>query len=304
MTFKNFFKDIYRVIIFTLYPLSQLYEYFVFIGIHCLTQKKNEGLFVDILLVIYHLLTISIVIYAMKIVFFEGSSTKERFPNVPEDNRRLYHKNLNIFLQREALKYRSARVHICSICKTYKPPRAHHCSTCNKCYLKYDHHSLMLDTCIAFHNYKYYFQFLCLNLIQSFLFLISISMDLFKVKNMTIKINYQISIVLILCKLVLFSYLIIYNILLISNNETTVERIAIRNYINSNYKLVDIFQEGPITQFSTSKDKKILNPYNLSTRENWEHIFGYRLVEWILPLDSSIGDGISFKKNYIEYEWL
>lgn len=304
MNFKYFINDIYRVILFTFYPLAQLYEYFVFIGIYCLAQKKCEGFWIEILLILYHLMTMTIVIYVMKILTIEGSSTKERFPNIPEDNRKLYHKGLNIFIQREALKYRSARVHICTICKTYKPPRAHHCSNCDKCYLKYDHHSLLLDTCIAFHNYKYYFQFLCLNLIQSIFFMINITINLYNEINKTIRINYQISISLILGKFLLFVYLTIYNIFLISNNETTVEHIAITNYVKNNFKYVDMFQEGPITQFSTSKNKKILNPYNISIEENWRQIFGYNLFDWIFPTDSSIGDGISFKKNYIEYEWL
>lgn len=48
----------------------------------------------------------------------------------------------------------------CRRCDKAKPPRAHHCVLCGKCVLKMDHHCPWINTCVGYHNFRYFFLFL------------------------------------------------------------------------------------------------------------------------------------------------
>lgn len=48
----------------------------------------------------------------------------------------------------------------CRKCGGPKPPRSHHCSICRRCVLKMDHHCPWFNTCVGFHNQRYFDRFL------------------------------------------------------------------------------------------------------------------------------------------------
>ncbi|WUR02401.1 palmitoyltransferase (PFA3) [Vairimorpha necatrix] len=297
-----FFKDIIRVIQFTIYPMLQLYAYFVLVGLYCLEQKKFDGWETLLIFFFYHLLATTKVIFYMKLLINEGYSTLELFPVITEGDRKLDLEGINLFLEEDILVKNMQKLKNCHICKTYKPPRAHHCSICNRCYLKFDHHCIFLDTCIGFHNYKFYYQFLFLNMCTSLFFILVTSMQLRKNLMTSLRVNYIVSISLISVFMLIILFIFVFHTRTISNNETLVEFRALNSYIMGDHRYVHIFQEGAITNYTNSNNRKVLNPYNLSTKENWIQVFGYKYFDWIKPTMSSIGDGTSFPKNYTDLE--
>ena len=48
----------------------------------------------------------------------------------------------------------------CFTCNIVRPTRCSHCSICNSCFTRIDHHCPWFGTCIALHNYKFFFIFL------------------------------------------------------------------------------------------------------------------------------------------------
>jgi palmitoyltransferase len=303
MNYKDIIREAIRVIVFTIYPMIQLYGYFVFVGLFCLEDKKFEGWYVLVLFFIYHILATTKVIFYMKLLITEGHSTIEIFPNVPFGDHKSKLKGVNIFLKEEIMEKNITKIKSCNKCNTYKPPRAHHCKVCNRCFLKYDHHCGVLDTCIGFHNYKFFYQFLILNVITCAFFCVFITQGVFNDEIRTsLKVNYIISTFLFLIQAVWALFLLVFHSKIISNNETTVEWKALNAYLEGDHRYSEIFQEGPITIYSNSKDRTVLNPYNLGTKENWIQVFGNKPLDWFRPNTSSIGDGISFAKNYNEYD--
>jgi palmitoyltransferase ZDHHC2/15/20 len=191
------------------------------------------------------------------------------------------------------------KTQICRQCNTFKPTRAHHCSICNRCFLKYDHHCSFLDTCIGFHNYKFFFQFLASNMISVGFFILVISADMITRRNLSsyVLVNYAISLFLFSIEFLYTVVLLVCHMLLISRNETTVESYALESYIKGDHSYVHIFQEGPMKNFMESKDRAVLNPYNLGFRQNWKEVFGEKRLDWLRPTFNSLGDGVSFKTN-------
>lgn len=54
----------------------------------------------------------------------------------------------------------------CTACNIEQPLRAKHCRICDKCISTYDHHCPWLGTCIGEKNRKYFYWFLCAQLLQ------------------------------------------------------------------------------------------------------------------------------------------
>ncbi|XP_046687947.1 palmitoyltransferase PFA3-like [Homalodisca vitripennis] len=176
-------------------------------------------------------------------------------------------------------------------CKTYKPPRSHHSINKGCCYLKFDHYCDIFDICIGFHNYKAFYQFLIINLISTAYFITFVGRDLFAgtTRQNVRKANYIISLSLFFIMGLVNGYFFVFHTWLISNNETTVEYRAINAYLRGDYSYSHVFQEGPIKVYSTSRDRKTLNPYNLGLKSNWIEVFGRSAFEWFSPKLSSLG---------------
>jgi palmitoyltransferase ZDHHC2/15/20 len=303
MGWREFGDDVIRVVMFTLYPIIELYAYFVFVGLYCLEDDEFDDWPTLLLFIVYHLLIIYKTIFYMKLFISEGVSTLEIFPDMPTETYDVKLRGVNVFIEEEIMKKNMSKIKLCSQCKTYKPPRAHHCSVCRRCYLKYDHHCTLLDTCIGFHNYKFFYQFLVLNLSSTLFIVITIFYNVLAHHSRgSLLTNYLIAIVLNAIALVVTLALLVFHTNIIGMNETTIEHYVLNDYIRGDHSFAHTFQEGPVTTFSGSTDRRVLNPYNLGVWENWRQVFGPGVYDWFVPSYSSLGDGITFPKNYSEYE--
>ncbi|KAG5859835.1 DHHC palmitoyltransferase [Encephalitozoon hellem] len=306
MAWKEFWSEAFRVAVFIIYPALELYIYFVFVGLLCLEDTEFDSWAVFAVFVAYHVIVTYKAMFYMKLFINEGVSTLEIFPDVPQEGYDLKMKGMNKFVEEEVMKQSVTKIKLCSKCKTYKPPRAHHCGTCKRCYLRYDHHCALLNTCIGFHNYKFFYQFMVVNLISVIFFIMTISiyMILHTPRTKIHRVNYIVSISLLGIEFIFNLSLLIFHTWLIGLNETTIEHYALNDYINGDHSFSHIFQEGPMTTLTDITDRRVLNPYNLSLKQNWKQVFGSNPIDWVAPSYSTPGNGISFPKNYDEYELL
>lgn len=299
---KIFFKSL-RILIFIFYLLIQLSEYYVLVITYYFKILNLEGWPVSIILIFYQILAVFKIICFMQTINCSNLNTAKIFPHIPQVKRKIP-KSINYFIKEDLINSTTKNVKTCDICMTIKPPRAHHCKTCNKCYLKYDHHCTFLNVCIEFFNYKFFYQLIVIDTCQSIFFILVISLQL-KSRLELLKFAFLI---VGLCingiKLLILLYLTIFHTILISRNETTVEWKALNFYINNCSEYSKVFQEGPISEFSENKNRKILNPYNLNIKSNWSQVFGKNIVDWISPTLTLEVDGISFPKNYRCYDYV
>ena len=54
----------------------------------------------------------------------------------------------------------------CKKCNKYRPRRSHHCSICETCIDKMDHHCIILNTCIGRYNYRFFFSYVYLAMVN------------------------------------------------------------------------------------------------------------------------------------------
>ena len=299
MNLKIWIQEAASLIVYSLYPFYILYTNFIFLGLFIIKPNILGSWSISLLFIIFELLETFTVIYYILIYTSESKSTQDIFPLTSNIQTRRSYKHLNPFISEKLKESSIEKTNSCNIRQTYKPPRCHHCSRCERCYLKMDHHCLFLDSCIGFHNYKFFFQFLIVNILMIIYNLVIVSIEIYVNKNFKSEVLVNFIVFVVLSGLALFIFIptAIYHCSLISTNETTIERLTIDEYLLGNSTFANNFQEGPLSQGSLLNNRKILNPYNLGMKENWKQVFGSRPIDWILPSFSSIGDGISFKKN-------
>lgn len=302
MEIRSFLTEALALVCYSMYPLYILYTNFIFLGQFILVPKVFANWAVLSFFIIFNIFQTLTMIYYILIFTTESKSTQDIFPMTSNVKIKRNFDNINPFIAEKLQERSIEKTHSCEICQTYKPPRCHHCSRCNKCFLKMDHHCAFLDTCIGFHNYKFFIQFLVLNVIMITFGVVVLAIDTSSNTNNKIEVlvNFIIFASASAIALCIFIPTLFYHCILITNNETTIESLTIDAYLTGNTLYSSNFQEGPIVQNSDCKDRKILNPYNLGVKENWIQIFGDNPKDWILPSFSSQGDGITFKKNEVE----
>lgn len=239
-----------------------------------------------------------VLLYFVALISNDTRYTSEIFPQTSEMQTDFKLKYVNPFIVELFVnKCANNMKSICSDCNTYKPPRSFHCKKCNKCILKFSHHCIFFDCCVGFHNYKNYLQFCFTSTTLYFFFFIFINglILLKKVKKSTLFEIIFINFVTI--PILIFNIINIKKLYKITkNNETFTECEELDYYLQNKQIKSNVFQEGPITFYSSVMDRKYLNPYNLGKKENFKEVFGDKITDWISPFFTGKGDGLLFKK--------
>lgn len=300
MEIKQFLEESFVIVLYSIYPLFILYANFIFFGIFILGPNTFPEATILVLFVIFNFLLTLAILYYVLLSTTEGKSTQDIFPLVSKSKLHRNFESINPFIADTLLEKSIEKTHTCTICQTYKPPRCHHCKRCNRCYLKFDHHCVFIDTCVGFHNYKFFIQFLVANFFLVLYYVVILCIEFGIEGDHSTQVVTNVVVSTTLGCLILFVNIqtLILHLRLLPNNETIVEYYAINSYLEGDHTHIDVFQEGPIIEFSNSKDRKVLNPYNLGANENLREVFGNTPWEWISPSLTSISDGVSFKKNF------
>ncbi|KAM9327262.1 palmitoyltransferase ZDHHC15 [Gastrophryne carolinensis] len=171
----------------------------------------------------------------------------------------------------------SGAIRFCDRCQVVKPDRCHHCSVCGMCVLKMDHHCPWVNNCIGFSNYKFFLLFLTYSMLYC-LYIVATVFQYFllywsgELKNNRAKFHVLFLLFVALMFFLSLMFLFGYHCWLVGLNRTTLEAFS-----------VPVFHNGP--------DK---NAFHLGIRRNVEQVFGRRKNLWLIPVFTSMGDGLSF----------
>lgn len=150
-----------------------------------------------------------------------------------------------------ALK-KNGKKRFCGKCNLFKPDRTHHCRKCGKCVLKMDHHCPWIVNCVGKSNYKTFLLFLFYTLLSSVaLSACSLNYLLYSEKFFYfVLVQVVIAIFCGIC----VSGLLGFHIVLLSRNQTTIERL----------------------------EKQTLD-FNLGCLKNWKQVLGPFYL-WLVPI--------------------
>ncbi|KAG0435933.1 Palmitoyltransferase PFA3 [Dictyocoela muelleri] len=298
---ENIMKLLIKKFAIIIYPLSAIYIYFVFTGIFCIYQERLIHSFDCLTFILFHVLMTYIMIFYIKIMSSSEKSTSVIFPKVKDVAQKLDLSDINPFFGKEIINKSYKNLRICPFCNTYKPPRCQHCEESKKCYLKIDHYSYIFGRCIDFYNYKTYLQFIIMVCITS-LGIVCLLIYSYKKGTRGFIEFYVSGIIILIIQFIILLRLSIFNINLVLRNETLIEYQALNLMEKGDFSLNYVFLEGHATGIVDLNKlaRSYLNPYCLSKMQNSEQVFGVDRISWLLPNDSSIGDGVTFPKNFKE----
>ena len=290
-----------RLLLATVYPIM---ECVVFININGSLGRSSHGaglqaMFAVGCLLINYLALLKVTMY-IAIYTIKDKSTVNLFPKYEKNDLEREFANVNPFIAESFGRRTPAHMNICPVCGTYKPPRSHHSAATNKCYLKYDHFSLILNTVIAFQNFKVYYQLIATTLVSSVLNSAILAVFISQIdpaKFASHDAHLCSALACALAELAVAAWLLARHSVQISRNETSVERRAIDADLRGDSSHPDVFVEGPIGGVPDIVSREVLNPYNLGLRKNWISVFGENMSDWITSEMTSDGDGIHFKQN-------
>ncbi|KAH7938109.1 hypothetical protein HPB49_020032 [Dermacentor silvarum] len=164
----------------------------------------------------------------------------------------------------------------CAPCQLLKPDRCHHCSTCRRCIMKMDHHCPWFNNCICFSTYKFfllalaYVVALCLYSVTTLAaHLVEWWSDPSPLTPYGLHVGF---IVLVGSALAIgLGAFLGMHLSMVSRNETTLERMR-----------SVVFQENG-------------DSFDLGDRyRNFVEVFGPRRALWMIPVFTSVGDGVRF----------
>lgn len=299
---QEFLAYLLRLFLCGIYPMVDIYGYFVFCGIFCFESNITNSFGSATFFAIYNFLIMVKIIFYLELLIPRSPSIVELFSQIDRDQTVPIFANINPFVA-DSMDAKSTHTSaICKICKTFKPPRAHHCSVTDRCYLKYDHHNRIFDTVIGFHNYKTFYQVIVLQMVSVTFFIILIALELFMSSSLeTInKVNYIIALVLYIIFATINLKSLIFHTYLICHNETTIEYHAINAYMRGDHTWNHAFQEGPIKRNQPVTTRVQLNPYNIGVMNNWYEVFGRSILGWFTTDFTSPSTGATFRTNEIE----
>jgi len=182
-------------------------------------------------------------------------------------------------------------IRYCDKCQAVKPDRSHHCSVCQDCILKMDHHCPWVNNCVAFNNYKFFILFLgyalcyCIFLaactLQYFLMFWTDQLDKRGAGKFHILFLFFVSIMFCIS----VSSLFWYHIYLVLHNRSTLEQFR-APYFND---LSGVRSNG--AHVGPRADEQ---GWSLGKMNNFQEVFGYNRLLWLLPIHTAVGDGITF----------
>jgi hypothetical protein len=202
---------------------------------------------------------------------------------------------LNRFYRRENLnvltRHFDKSIRYCFQCRCIKPDRAHHCSLCGKCVLRYDHHCPWTNSCISFANYKFFILFLgwalcfctyvALTSLEYFILFWQGITNVQKDTNGAAATGGRFHLLFLFFASVMFaisvSSLFFYHLYLTAKNRTTLESFR-----------APIFTNGPQKE-----------AFNLGCKQNFQEIFGKKLLPALIPIPTTRGDGVHYQINSI-----
>jgi len=181
------------------------------------------------------------------------------------------------------VKQRSVQnaVRYCEKCLCIKPDRSHHCSVCEDCTLKMDHHCPWVNNCVGFHNYKFFLLFLgyavayCL-WIAATTFRFFLKIWLYREEELVEgAAKYHILIVFFVS--IMFSLsvssLFWYHLWLLVHNRSTLEQFRAPMFENNQSDAAG---------------------WSLGRMNNVREVLGSSPLLWLLPVPTTLGDGIVF----------
>ncbi|KAJ2807569.1 palmitoyltransferase for Vac8p, partial [Coemansia furcata] len=183
----------------------------------------------------------------------------------------------------------------CLKCNGPKPDRTHHCSVCGSCVLKMDHHCPWLNNCVGFRTQKAFILFLIygwlyclLILLTSLIFFLREMADLSD--DTEISINF-IFLLIMSCVFALALFIFAaYHVYLLLTNTTTIE-----SYEKNNYR-VEAGQRGTRAKY--------VNLFDIGYRQNFTQVFGSSWFMWLVPTNTTMGDGVRFPISFEGYSEL
>jgi len=171
-------------------------------------------------------------------------------------------------------------IRYCEKCQAVKPDRSHHCSVCGSCILKMDHHCPWVNNCVAFNNYKFFMLFLGYALVYTvylalcnFKYFILFWTDGLKGSGAgagKFHVLFLFFVSVMFC--ISVSSLFWYHVYLVLSNRSTLEQFR-------------------APYFATGPDE---NGWGLGKRNNFQEVFGDRPLLWFFPVQTTIGDGLTF----------
>ncbi|KAG5879283.1 hypothetical protein JTB14_008958 [Gonioctena quinquepunctata] len=174
-------------------------------------------------------------------------------------------------------------VRFCEKCKIIKPDRAHHCSVCGVCVLKMDHHCPWINNCVSFTNYKFFVLFLGYALLYCVYVSLTSLQYFIKFWKGDLQGMGRFHILFLFFVAVMFGVsllsLFCYHCFLICENRTTLE-----SFRPPNFREIGADKYG----------------FHVGRYRNFQEVFGENPKFWFLPINTSIGDGLTFLQRQME----
>lgn len=314
MVETNSKRLIMKGLISSLLPFTLIYFYFTVIKVLCVDTLRFNGTSLYIYLT-YTMLLSYIIINYVRILNDNKVTTFDRFPFTYHDISRDKRIDVSMAVKEQVINKQVKDKIVCAHCFVYKPPRSTHCKECGRCFLKRVSHCYFMETCVGFHNQKFFVLFLISLLVHNTFIIIAFIIALKTVplyRMVALKQNQEyrlvfrehfiISVIVAFIEIPPSLWFLVFHLYLILRNETNLERKALNLYRMGGNALDYIFTQGLITLNTPNLSRNIANPYFLNFRKNFREVFGDNIWEWALPTYSTKGNGTEFEMNYAEEE--
>ena len=184
----NIFVDMYSRVSFLFQILLWLFGYYVtiFVSIPHLVEKLSEKIVIEAILIFtqaFMFVCISRnIYYGSTVESYLTADQRNKLNEIEKKNSINYTNVEKIDTDSQVLELEDLKslnnniikeeVSFCKRCDSIRHPRDRHCSLCGRCVVKFDHHCFILNNCIGKNNFKFFFSYIFLGLIQIIWFII------------------------------------------------------------------------------------------------------------------------------------